>query len=412
MKPLSISEIDILAKEFEFLVGSKLQECWVEDSGLGLGLWNEHKGLIWMWIDLDPRAPFMVILDQTPLKKKKIKPIGLFIRKYAQGLGITKTHRLKEFGRVLEIIFEDQCCIEIRLIPHGSNVIVRANNKQISFHKIQDLPHLEEGFEKSKFVNPRSYEEIKKEWLKRSILQKKSIEDNFSKRIEKKKEAIFKVKEDLIQKQQKPWREIAKWLQEHRILEVPQEWHTYIKSEESLIWNIENCYSNAKKFEAKAIRNQERLFQLEKELEELIKKGDQKEVPPSQASNSFQRKKLFQSGLKARKLTLENNNEAFIGKSAKDNLLLLRKSKPWDLWIHIKDIPSAFGIIHKSRETTISSSEKLKVAEWLIHESLKKGRDVGTFEIIVTECRFVTPIKGDRLGRVTYKNENIFKVKL
>lgn len=58
-------------------------------------------------------------------------------------------------------------------------------------------------------------------------------------------------------------------------------------------------------------------------------------------------------------------------------------------------------------------AELKQIASWLINETKLKGANLGgTFEVLIAECRFVTPIKGDSLGRVNYRNERVFRVRM
>ena len=93
-----------------------------------------------------------------------------------------------------------------------------------------------------------------------------------------------------------------------------------------------------------------------------------------------------------------------MGKSAQDNLQLLRQAKAWDLWIHLKDYPSAYAIMQKAKEQKVSDSAITQASQWLVKESLKNKKNLAgvKLSVVITECRHVRPIKGDRLGRVTY----------
>ena len=108
-----------------------------------------------------------------------------------------------------------------------------------------------------------------------------------------------------------------------------------------------------------------------------------------------------------RKMQIEESGlVAYMGKSAGDNMDLLRRSKPFDLWLHLKDYPSAHAIIHKQKDQKINDADIMKIAAWLVKEGLseKKTQAGGKFSVVMVECRHVKPLKGDKLGRVTYHN--------
>jgi predicted ribosome quality control (RQC) complex YloA/Tae2 family protein len=80
----------------------------------------------------------------------------------------------------------------------------------------------------------------------------------------------------------------------------------------------------------------------------------------------------------------------------------------------VKDQASAHAILFRPKGAKIPDETLRKASQWLIKMSLgsKYKNHLGEkFEILSTECRFVSPIKGDRLGRVTYRNEKVFVVK-
>ena len=117
----------------------------------------------------------------------------------------------------------------------------------------------------------------------------------------------------------------------------------------------------------------------------------------------------------SRTLTLPNAMQLSTGKSARDNLALLRRAHAWDLWLHIKDQPSAHAVLSRAKGAKIPEEilrKKCSVANshvaWFpnfARTSVKNSKffppNVGT----------VSPIRGDRLGRVTYRNEKVILVK-
>ena len=116
----------------------------------------------------------------------------------------------------------------------------------------------------------------------------------------------------------------------------------------------------------------------------------------------------------ARTLHLAENMYVVAGKSARDNMDLLRKAHALDMWLHVKDQPSAHAILFRPKGAKISDEMLRKASQWLLKMSLgaKYKNHVGEkFEILSVECRFVNPIKGDRMGRVNYRNEKVFIAK-
>ena len=102
-----------------------------------------------------------------------------------------------------------------------------------------------------------------------------------------------------------------------------------------------------------------------------------------------------------------------IGKSAQDNLQILRKARAWDLWLHLKDFPSAHAVIFREKKQSVQDEDLRQVASWLVRLSLSQKLIVegSVFEALCTECRFVKPIKGHP-GLVNYQNERTFKFRV
>jgi len=98
--------------------------------------------------------------------------------------------------------------------------------------------------------------------------------------------------------------------------------------------------------------------------------------------------------------------EVVIGKSAKDNLEILRKARAWDIWMHFKDEPGAHLVIFRGRRREVTQNELQQIAKWFVSTTLKETLN-RPIELIYTEERYVQPIKGDRLGRVKYQKEKV-----
>jgi predicted ribosome quality control (RQC) complex YloA/Tae2 family protein len=104
-----------------------------------------------------------------------------------------------------------------------------------------------------------------------------------------------------------------------------------------------------------------------------------------------------------------------VGRSSRDNLALLRKARAWDFWLHLKDVPSAHAILQREKNQHLKDQDLNKAGKWLVEQSfrLKKEKYQGQrFEVVFAECRYVRPIKGDKVGRVTYQKGGSFSVQM
>ena len=316
---------------------------------------------------------------------------------------------LTEFGRVVRLVLKNtqsECEVEIRLIPKQANVIVKAQGKSVAWDRPLELtpaPAVE---------NPpasRRLEQIYEEWLaEQTSAQKPSLdpvaqwEKQKKKDLEKKTKALGEIQKQIESDAGEMWARAGDFFKTHGHLDVPEELRAYVNREESLSWNIENAFTKAKQFQNKKEGARQRLEQLREEIARLERSRYQEKPAKAGLGDLMQKAEA-----RGRKFSLPSGALAYCGKSAADNLALLRQAKAWDYWLHLRDYPGAHAIIHRQRDQLISEKEIQEVAEWVAKESLSsKSLMVGQkVAVVIVECRFVRPIKGDKLGRVTYHSE-------
>ncbi|MGZ3793809.1 MAG: DUF814 domain-containing protein [Bdellovibrio sp.] len=418
MKALTQQELHNFVSYFgPILEGSQLQDVVVNDRGLALGF---HKDLhYWLILDLMPNAPMMLFFEEEcPFKKgAKSKPVSLFLNSHGRNLYVVSMNVMEEFGRVVSLFLKNtqiQCEIEIRLIPKQSNVIVKAQGKQVAWDRplaLSPPPIIENP------PVPRSLEEIHTEWLKEQSSAKNPSsldpvaqwQKQKTKDLEKKKKALGEIEKQIHSEAQELWVEAGQFLKTHGTLQVPEHLQGFVDPKQSLSWNIEKAFSKAKQLAQKKEGAKERLEELKKEIEQLEKSTYKEKIKKSSLDDLMQKTEA-----RGRKLHLESGALAYCGRSAADNLALLRQAKAWDYWMHLKDYPGAHAIIHRQRDQLISEKDIQEVAGWVAKESLSsKSIMVGQrVAVVLVECRFVRPIKGDKLGRVTYHDEKTFSFTL
>lgn len=410
MKTLTQQELQHFVTYFApILDGAQLQDILVNDRGLALGFQKDVH--YWMILDLLPNSPGIFLFEgQCPFKKSsKSKPVSLFLNSHAKNLYMTSMFVLEEFGRVVLLELRNSsvdCQIEIRLIPKQVNVIVKAHGKQVAWDRplaLTSAPVVENP------PAPRTIQEIHEEWLKEQSSAQKPAQDPVAqwekqkkKDLEKKQKALGEIQKQIESEQHLLWSEAGQYLKSTGTLQVPDHLRSFVNSQESLSWNIENCFTKSKQLQAKKEGARERFEELQKEIMKL-EKATFKAKPEKNALGDLMQK----AEARGRKLHLDSGALAYCGKSASDNLALLRQAKAWDYWLHLRDFPGAHAILHRQRDQLISDQEIFEVAEWVAKESLSSkslmaGQKVA---VVVVECRFVRPIKGDKLGRVTYHSE-------
>lgn len=389
------------------LEGSRLQEIRSNDRGLALGFFAEK--IIWLVIDLNPVAPMVLrFIDEVPWKKgARSKPAGLFLNACAKGKTLVEMKLLEEWGRVLRLELASAgglCEVEIQLIPKSPNLIVRADDKKISWSKPRELQPPPQGA-----IAPpeRAFEALHEEWLAELRGDRKPSADpeeqwrrRRDKDVEKKRKALLEI-EKLLSSD-----EAAAWT---RRGEEAKAGGPLFEPKRSRSWNIEEAFRKAKQLRAKRQGTEERRRLLQTEIESLLNSRYQPGAAPTPKKNWLQ-----QAEVKGRSLPLGEGSMAFIGRSAADNLALLRKARAWDYWMHLRDYPGAHAILRREKGSSIPQADLDKVARWLAKESMsaKVLQHSQKLAVVLTECRFVRPIKGDKLGRVNYQNERHFFVLL
>lgn len=410
MKALTQQELQLAIDYFSpVLDGTQLQDIISSDRGLALGF--HGKVHYWLVLDLVPNAPMILLFQEyCPFKKgAKPKPLGLFLNSHAKNLYFESMQVQQESGRVVILSLSgsgSECELEIRLIPKQCNVIVKANDKQIAWEKPLELsppPHVE---------NPpqaRTLEEIHEQWLAEQSSGKKPAQDPVvqwekqkKKDLEKKRKALDEIERQINSQEYALWFEAGQFLKTHGHFSVPEHLKKCIDEQQSLSWNIERTFSKGKQLQQKKEGAQERLLELQKQIEQL-ERSTFKDKPTKTVLVDLMQK----ADARGRKLQLASGALAYCGRSAADNLALLRKAKAWDYWLHLRDFPGAHAIIHRQKDQLVSDGEIQQVAEWVAKESLSSKNLISDqkLAVVMVECRFVRPIKGDKLGRVTYHSE-------
>jgi hypothetical protein len=413
MKAITQQELKNFVLEMApILRGAQLQEIISNDRGLALSF--QAGATYWLILDLIPNSPLMLLFEKTcPFRKAaKPKPVALFLNSHARNLYLQDIFVEESLGRVVKLQFKNthkECEIEVQLLPKHANIFVRTGGKQISWEKPHELgvaPIIENP------APPRSFQDIHQEWLDaQKGGQKQPAQDPVAqwekqraRDIEKKTKALGEIEKQIESEKEREWIEAGQYLKSNMDLNVPEHLKVLIDRKQSVSWNMENCFAKAKQIAGKRDGARARRDILIQEIEKLHKAKFHDKKPSAKSALDDLMKKTEARG---RKLQLKSGAIAYCGKSAAENLALLRQAKAWDFWLHLKDYPGAHAILHRQRDQLIDDAEVFEVAAWVARESLSsKTLILGQKVAVVTvECRFVRPIKGDKLGRVTYHSE-------
>lgn len=442
---MSIAEIQEAGLEVSAWQGAQLQEVLVdgrkrpeggsEPRSLRLGFFHESR-VKWLVFDFDESAPLILTFPsgKPPDPQKIRRPMELFLRSAFVGRRLTGVSLGKLVREPqLELEFGEGYVLKFLVVPKFRNLWAIAGEKQISEFKPMEVP---ENWKIGEDSRPLSV--IRDQWLAShsgnssgrmggrggAKAEAKSPLHDKRVKLQKREKALEKVRAELESKLQHPARAIGEWIKTHQTLEIPSEqrelWGPHIEARASLAQNIERLFRLAKSLEGKREGTEKRLRELEDEVAKLrsdLERGTPDPQPSLQGSGV---KDLFQAAsAQGRKIQVADGQKAdltfYIGKNAKENLAILRKAQPFDYWLHVKDQPGAHGIIRRARGRTVTDQEFVRAATSLLESSLKrraielKGE---AFDILIVECRFVRPIKGDRLGRVHYSNDRVMRVRL
>ena len=426
MRPINLGEIESIVATLRPLAGARLQRVYCGDQDLVMELYGPG-GEFWLWWDLSPRCPMVVVLNQKPrFLPKKQKPLGLFLRSHGVNRHLVKIERPEGMGRVLRLRFgslddndDANCIVEARLFPHGQNLGVQEGGKEIWWKKPQELAASQDESQGS--TEDRSVEELAKQWLATRFAKVGSKErgqaseagdKELKRELGRKQRAIEKIESDLKKNRDLVWRRVADWLNQNQTLQVPDEWADFVDQGQSFSWNLERCYQKAKDFLAKKEGTRQRLESLRQEVESL-RAGETSSSPQQKKAGKPSRGPGTGGSVKARKLEMGDRFVAYVGKSAKDNLQLLRQARAWDLWLHLRDYPGSHCIIHRNKGEQVPDQVLQEAAQWVAKATFGRKAEQKSGEkltVLFAECRHVRPIKGDKMGRVTFRNETTLTI--
>lgn len=413
MKAWSVSELDNVVASLRPLLGARLQEVKTLGVDIVLGFYSEGS-LLWLWIDLSALRPSVLPWAELPIPlASKKTPVHLFLRAHFVGRPLFEVTRDESWGRVVRLTFGEDAELELRLFPHGANFLARSAGKAIAWEKPAELqPPAPTGAD-----GPlRNLEALREQWLRvrgKGGGKKQAAHDPVARlkvELERKRKALTKVEQELQRKTELPWREVGQWLKIHQSMNVPPEWNPFVDKRRKLAWNIDQAFTKARDVEGKLFGTEQRRKLLIEQIEAL---EAELQKPASQIALKADRpvfQPLKNSGVDARTLRINEELMAVAGKNAADNLKLLRKARAWDFWLHLRDSPGSHLILFRNKSTSVSDAVLRQVIEWFVKLQFGAKLEKHSKEkvpVIVTECRHVRPIKGDKLGRVNYQNERI-----
>ena len=426
MKSLNYLEIQSIVEMINEKVAlSPMQDVYCVDEKLSFGFYKD-RNVHWIIIDLNQTWPFIGLFDQ-PFRTgpKTVKPVTLFVQSRFKNR-LLKTIQIKNEGdRVIEFIFDDSATWEFRAIPKQVNFTCTDNRKSVSWNKLQTLStesaaHRMEQIKDS--LEVRSIKSIFTFWQRINVdFEKKqdqsqtvSVYDKWKKQREKdfikKSQALEKLNAQVNNPLVKTYKLIGEHLKTNGYKNLELEWPKLIDLKLRVSENIEVCFQKAKQLQSKSVGAQKRIEVLRQEMNSI--KNTSPEAFETEIEHKRTKTKTNQlaprgnNQISARKKVIDEAQEiyCYMGKSAQENVKLLKTAKSWYIWLHLKDYPSAYAIVFYAKNLKLSDSHIRDAAKWLVEESFKNKKEIPGYKVkvVFTECRHIKLVKGDRLGRVTY----------
>lgn len=456
LTPMTIPEIIDVQRELMTWEGAQFQEVVVdgvkgeEPRSIRLGFfWTG--GVRWIVFDYRVQAPLLMLFDgqdgvpMTPPKTagKTRRPIELFLRSKHIGRRLREVRLRPEDGRALDLVLDpnvdgSDVVIELKLYPHGRNIRAVSGAQSVTEFKplgtgeMPTAPAVRarsfDTLEAAASARPRH--ELALSWLE-SVKPRRASDpakagphvakSPLEQKIEKRQKALMKVLEEIRSKETSPAREIGEWVKTHQTLVLPTDWPRekvdMVDREKSLSENIERLFTIAKNQSRKLEGTRERAREIEAEIAQLEKKRARGEVSDQKSNlDTSGRRDLFEAAeARGRKFQVAEDLIVYLGKNAAENLAILRKAQPFDIWLHLRDRPGAHAILRRNRGRLVTDAELLKAGTYVAEQTMKR-RAIElrgeVFDLLVVECRFVRPIKGDRMGRVHYTNDRVLRLAL
>lgn len=414
------------------LLGAQLQEVWLHKDLVCFDCYLA--GAFTFVVDLSPNLPGIYLVEELPLPKTPPKPVIAFLKSHARGKRINEVEHLIDKGRVL-LLSIGPCEFEIELIPRSPNLSIRAETekgiKTISWAKPKVRGQQPAEIDSASVST--DWQLFQQNWLERQFgasKNSKNLKGEGQAQAAQDKDPAEVAREKALQKKVKALEVMEKNLQEILSPEAAEEFRKKgqqllleiattdrnSKAHKTLQLEAEEAFNQARQVERKRQGAIERIEVLKAEIEKLLHPENHRAAPAHQQGTRLSGKPESrpENRPETRQLKLESGAIAWIGKSAADNLKLLRQARAWDFWLHLKDSPSAYAIVRREKNQKIPQAELDKIGLWLLSQSrLAKKSHSAESDILVVECRHVRPIKGDKLGRVTYVNpHSVFKVRL
>lgn len=420
MKALNYIEIQKLCNELNKLTGTQLQRVSSDENKIYLLFWDGEQSSSWL-IDLNQKLPVILPYDKKIPKKNIKKPWISFLAMHFSG-SILEGARPKSIGeRVIELSFKNvekgEQKIIINLFPKGVNLILSSANKQVSKFKVKNFPAIGDVPEG---LAARNIDEILQNYNEKPMKKEKaqlSPEDHHGKETKKIEKSIKKIIEDVESKKNKvkELQAVGDYIKCNQTLEVPEGLKKYINFELSVYENMNIAFEKGKKEKSKLDGADTRLVQLKSKLEVLgsVENYDAWFKSINKKTTGDLKLKRDQK-LKFKTVNLDSSYKVLLGSSAKNNSELIKASKPWYIWMHLRDYPSSHAVVICEKNEEVKRGALIEAGKELIKHNFKSKKikyEGLKFDLIFCQIRYLRQIKASP-GKVTYTNDKNLTIQM
>jgi hypothetical protein len=382
-------ELKSVVDFLESLKGSELQKVSGPLEALCFHFWaHGPRFLVLSCLKQKPSLFYFedkAMLDSSLRTVSPQRPMILFLKAHFLGQFVKEVKIHNDHPRVFEIHFENASILECRLFSGGGNLGAFKDGKQVFLRKPQKLRgESESDYSPDLIRSPQVIFEQGIESLRLSKAKESSKKLDDEDKIAK---AKAKIKQALKELENKSFQRLALALESNQ--KLSPDLKKLYKENLSKRENIERAYEKTKISEVKKKRLLERLASLEKNL-----KKETKVAVKKTKTNQLNVGAFFQ---------LNDKVVLRCGRNAKENLELLRKAKPWHIWMHLSDYPSGHLIVDLPKDYSLEGKDLEKCAHFLFLKGAPKKllkSPTQKYEVMFTECRFVKAQKKNK-GLVT-----------
>lgn len=408
---LSYFELQAACNFYDSILSkAQLQDVWCNENQIVLEFYR-HKTVYLVFQYHKSKAQIVLLGGGGAIpKQKKMLPIVLYIKAHLKNQRVIQVKMRDSSERLVCLTFFSGE-IHFQLIPGQVNLAVHANHKTLWLNKPQKIksqPFLTQDMAQSAAPFVVDFEiELQRYHsflipFKQSNPQNRDFESRKRRVIESISQAI-EHKQSEIEVLMKGVRDFEQDQDFDKLYGLVTSSSVFKEASADVVVLKQQIYSHIKRVKEKLRVSELRLLEVQSHSsDQLIKEQKSK----TQLSQLMRKKQV-----RARMFEIEGFVVSY-SRSGQESLKLLKMAQPWDLWFHIQGSTGAHFILRRNKNVQVSESVLLAVAKRVValasRSSIPLSNACG--DVVLTEVRFVFPIKGATPGLVKYTHHRIMRV--